>query len=109
LNKGAYIKTLIPPYNIHNKLHKLHNLTPYETTSTRTTLTTSTLHNMPLVVPGLQSKDGSGGEDWMSKLMGKKLGDQHDEMVRSSHIIVPLPFPSCVIAILLFSVLYPSR
>ena len=41
---------------------------------------------MPLVVPGLQSKDGNSGDDWMSKLMGKKLGDQHDEMVRS-----PLP------------------
>jgi hypothetical protein len=36
---------------------------------------------MPLVVPGLQSKDGNSGDDWMSKLMGKKLGDQHDEMV----------------------------
>ncbi|KAJ4367436.1 hypothetical protein N0V83_007019 [Neocucurbitaria cava] len=34
---------------------------------------------MPLVVPGLQSKDGSSGDDWMSKLMGKKLGEQHDE------------------------------
>ncbi|KAI0581191.1 Inhibitor-I78 domain containing protein [Pyrenophora tritici-repentis] len=33
---------------------------------------------MPLVVPGLQSTDGK--EDWMTKLMGKKLGDQHDEM-----------------------------
>jgi hypothetical protein len=38
---------------------------------------------MPLVVPGLMSKDGgSSGDDWMSKLMGKKLGEQHDEMVR---------------------------
>merc|ERR1711879_585574 len=37
-------------------------------------------HNMPLVVPGLQSKDGNSNDDWMSKLMGKKLGDQHDEM-----------------------------
>jgi hypothetical protein len=37
---------------------------------------------MPLVVPGLQSKDGkSSGDDWMSKLMGKKLGDTHDEIV----------------------------
>ena len=36
---------------------------------------------MPLVVPGLQSKDGNSNDDWMSKLMGKKLGDQHDEMV----------------------------
>lgn len=37
---------------------------------------------MPLVVPGLQSKGNSGENDWMSKLMGKKLGDQHDETVR---------------------------
>jgi hypothetical protein len=37
---------------------------------------------MPLVVPGLQSKDGNQ-DDWMSKLMGKKLGEQSDEMVRS--------------------------
>ncbi|KAH9870647.1 hypothetical protein IAQ61_006125 [Plenodomus lingam] len=36
---------------------------------------------MPLVVPGLQSKDGSSSEDWMGKLMGKKLGDTHDEVV----------------------------
>jgi hypothetical protein len=43
---------------------------------------------MPLVVPGLQSKSGDGGEDWMSKLMGKKLGEQHDEMVSPA-------FPSC--------------
>jgi len=35
---------------------------------------------MPLVVPGLQSKDGTCGNDWTSKLMGKKLGDQHDQM-----------------------------
>jgi hypothetical protein len=40
---------------------------------------------MPLVVPGLQSKDGNNNnDDWMSKLMGKKLGEQHDEMVRLS-------------------------
>lgn len=35
---------------------------------------------MPLVVPGLQSKDGKG-EDWTSKLMGKSLGDSHNETV----------------------------
>lgn len=38
---------------------------------------------MPLVVPGLQSKDGNSGDDWMSKLMGKKLGDSHNETVSS--------------------------
>jgi hypothetical protein len=37
---------------------------------------------MPLVVPGLMSKEGgSSGDDWNNKLMGKKLGEQHDEMV----------------------------
>jgi hypothetical protein len=40
---------------------------------------------MPLVVPGLMSKDGgSSGDDWMSKLMGKKLGEQHDEVVSTA-------------------------
>ncbi|OAK98729.1 hypothetical protein IQ06DRAFT_278242 [Phaeosphaeriaceae sp. SRC1lsM3a] len=36
---------------------------------------------MPLVVPGLMSKDGnsSGGDDWLSKLAGKKIGEQHNE------------------------------
>jgi hypothetical protein len=44
---------------------------------------------MPLVVPGLQSKGGNSGDDWMSKLMGKKLGDQHDEMVRLYSFLIP--------------------
>ncbi|KAF2120438.1 hypothetical protein BDV96DRAFT_564830 [Lophiotrema nucula] len=35
---------------------------------------------MPLVIPGLQSKDGSGKEDWSNKLMGKKLGEEHNEV-----------------------------
>jgi hypothetical protein len=36
------------------------------------------------------SKDGgSSGDDWMSKLMGKKLGEQHDEMVRGVLILLP--------------------
>ncbi|KXT16869.1 hypothetical protein AC579_6800 [Pseudocercospora musae] len=35
---------------------------------------------MPLVVPGLQSKDGGDKtSDWMSKLAGKKIGDSHNE------------------------------
>lgn len=37
---------------------------------------------MPLVVPGIQSKDGNSKEEWMTKLMGKKIGEQHDEVVR---------------------------
>ncbi|KAF3051402.1 hypothetical protein E8E11_004207 [Didymella keratinophila] len=32
---------------------------------------------MPLVVPGIQSKDGN--DDWSTKLMGKSLGDSHNE------------------------------
>jgi hypothetical protein len=36
---------------------------------------------MPLVVPGIQNTDGGSSDDWQSKLMGKKLGDSHDEMV----------------------------
>ena len=47
------------------------------------TLTTTTTHKMPLVVPGLQSKDGKGDE-WMSKLMGKSIGHSHTETVCSS-------------------------
>ncbi|KAF2866779.1 hypothetical protein BDV95DRAFT_631581 [Massariosphaeria phaeospora] len=35
---------------------------------------------MPLVVPGIQSNSGSSNNDWMTKLMGKKLGDSHDEI-----------------------------
>ncbi|EMD00815.1 hypothetical protein BAUCODRAFT_29195 [Baudoinia panamericana UAMH 10762] len=34
---------------------------------------------MPLVVPGLMSKDGDKSSDWMNKLMGKKLGDASNE------------------------------
>ena len=33
---------------------------------------------MPLVVPGINS-EGGGSSDWMTKLMGKKIGDSHSE------------------------------
>lgn len=37
---------------------------------------------MPLVVPGLMSKDGGDKtNDWMNKLMGKKIGDSSNEVV----------------------------
>ena len=39
---------------------------------------------MPLVVPGMQSKEGGGNDktsDWMNKLMGKKIGEGNDETV----------------------------
>ncbi|KAF2686478.1 hypothetical protein K458DRAFT_198530 [Lentithecium fluviatile CBS 122367] len=35
---------------------------------------------MPLVVPGIQSEGGKGIDEWTTKLMGKKLGDSHDEV-----------------------------
>jgi hypothetical protein len=34
---------------------------------------------MPLVVPGIMSNNG--GDDWTSKLSGKKIGDSHNETV----------------------------
>lgn len=39
---------------------------------------------MPLVVPGIMSNEGSSsaGGDWLSKLAGKKIGEQHNETVR---------------------------
>ena len=45
---------------------------------------------MPLVVPGLMSKDGSKDKtaEWQNQLMGKKLGDTSDNMV------CPPSFPS---------------
>lgn len=39
---------------------------------------------MPLVVPGMQSNDGGKTTEWMNKLMGKKLGDSHNETVSST-------------------------
>jgi len=39
---------------------------------------------MPLVIPGIQSEGGKGVDEWTNKLMGKKLGDNHDEVVRSA-------------------------
>ncbi|KAF2632066.1 hypothetical protein BU25DRAFT_406577 [Macroventuria anomochaeta] len=51
---------------------------------------------MPLVVPGLQSKDGK--DDWMGKLMGKSLGDTHNETVRSPYyrLLSALPTTLCM-------------
>jgi len=36
---------------------------------------------MPLVVPGLQSKDGASDKssEWQNKLMGKKIGESNDQ------------------------------
>jgi hypothetical protein len=35
---------------------------------------------MPLIDPVTMSKGGSGQNDWMSKLLGKKLGDTSDQV-----------------------------
>jgi hypothetical protein len=42
---------------------------------------------MPLVVPGINSTDGDSTEDWMTKLVGKKLSDEESssETVRYLH------------------------
>lgn len=37
---------------------------------------------MPLVVPGLTSSSKDKTEHWQQQLMGKKLGDTTDEVVR---------------------------
>jgi hypothetical protein len=47
---------------------------------------------MPLVVPGLMSKGGDDKtNDWMSKLMGKKIGESSDEIVSLDNTYL-LPF-----------------
>lgn len=47
---------------------------------------------MPLVVPGVNSPDAStAGTDWTMKLLGKKIGDKHDETVS-----LPLYLPPTV-------------
>lgn len=40
-------------------------------------------HNMPLVVPGINSQGGAGDKtsEWMNKLVGKKIGDSSDQVV----------------------------
>lgn len=37
---------------------------------------------MPLVVPGIMT-GGDKTSDWSNKLVGKKIGDSHDEIVSS--------------------------
>lgn len=39
--------------------------------------------NMPLVVPGINSNDGSKTEEWTNKLVGKKIGESSDATVCS--------------------------
>lgn len=47
---------------------------------------------MPLVVPGINSTDGDSTEDWMTKLVGKKLSDEES----SSETVRYLHYPSSV-------------
>jgi len=45
------------------------------------------LFTMPLVVPGITAQGGQDlTQEWMTKLMGKQIGDKHDEVVRISCI-----------------------
>ena len=57
---------------------------------------------MPLVVPGLMNS-GGGGDDknskWMNELVGKKIGENSNETVRSFPL--PLPFQVAVAALML--------
>lgn len=53
---------------------------------------------MPLVVPGINSGGDDKNAQWMNKLMGKKLGDDHDQTVRpvslpDNHAPLPSPPP----------------
>lgn len=47
---------------------------------------------MPLVVPGIMSNNNNSSDSnskdnqWISQLMGKKIGDTSDAMVRTVHI-----------------------
>ena len=49
--------------------------------------TPTTVANMPLVVPGINSNEAkTQGMDWQMKLMGKKIGDKTDETVSLTFI-----------------------
>jgi hypothetical protein len=48
---------------------------------------------MPLVVPGLMSNSKDKTSDWQNKLMGKKLGDSSDEVVRFTLSSSPADMP----------------
>ena len=52
-------------------------------TNIQRTFTTRSSFNMPLVVPGINSNDGSKTEEWMNKLVGKKIGETSDSTVCS--------------------------
>ncbi|KAH8808149.1 hypothetical protein F5884DRAFT_791256 [Xylogone sp. PMI_703] len=62
-----------------------------------TTFNTHENFKMPLVVPGINSQGGdSKTEEWTNKLVGKKLGDNHDattfaraELPKETRVIKP--------------------
>jgi hypothetical protein len=65
------------PYSNYYHINKLPLLTPIT-------------FIMPLVVPGITTKGGESLEqEWATKLMGKKIGEKHDEVV-SKHPALPL-------------------
>jgi hypothetical protein len=41
---------------------------------------------MPLIDPVTNSAGGDQTREWQNKLVGKKLGDSHDEVVGSTRI-----------------------
>jgi hypothetical protein len=43
----------------------------------------SAFHTMPLVVPGITSSSKDKSQEWSGKLMGKKIGESSDEVVRT--------------------------
>lgn len=49
---------------------------------------TKSSFKMPLVVPGITSGDSENAKtnDWMNKLVGKKLGESSDATVSYSHL-----------------------
>ncbi|KAL5389371.1 hypothetical protein PMIN06_000376 [Paraphaeosphaeria minitans] len=53
---------------------------PLQRTLITRTFASKPRHNMPLVVPGIQSQGGEQIDEWTNKLMGKKIGDNHDEV-----------------------------
>lgn len=46
---------------------------------------------MPLVVPGIMTENKGKTEEWQEKLLGKKIGEHTDEVVR---FCLPIPFLS---------------
>lgn len=54
-----------------------------QTPETQVNFSTKSTFKMPLVVPGITSKDDSASktEEWTNKLVGKKIGESSDAIV----------------------------